>query len=79
MAQPNWNQIQKQFESWPSGTILQDSDNKLWVKPVQLKTHHLDGMIVSLDNGAITHHSVFGQELTRPSAYHVCLHMKNTN
>lgn len=56
----NWSEdideMIQQFENMPPGTLLETNLGVL-LKPVQSRSHHLDHMLVSLEDGSLRHFS----------------------
>jgi len=52
-----WDEIQERFNSIPEGCLTTDEEGNIWLKPAQSITHHLEGMLISLKNGKLSHYS----------------------
>ena len=60
MKRINWDKRQADFEKLTPGSHLISEDNRLYLKPEQSGSHHLDGMVISLHDGTIHHFSKLG-------------------
>ena len=53
-----WDEITERFNTIPEGCLTTDKECNIWLKPVQSETHHLEGILICLKDGKLSHYSV---------------------
>ncbi|MBE9594936.1 MAG: hypothetical protein IMF19_15810 [Proteobacteria bacterium] len=53
-----WDEITDRFNGIPEGCLVPDEKGNSWLKPVQSRSHHLEGMFIGLKDGRLAHYSV---------------------
>ena len=53
----NWDQVEKDFNALVVGAIYIAPNKEQFLKPLQSKAHHLDGMFIHIGSGIIQHFS----------------------
>jgi len=52
-----WDEITERFNSIPEGCLVTDREGIIWIKPIQSRTHHLEGIFICMKDGSISHYS----------------------